>query len=111
MPSSLLHLLAGQTGLRRRKEGSPEGSGRGSLGCSLGWGEKHRVLTVKELTEQSRLGWTQVHAALVSSHLLFCIGAITFAQDATASFLVTHGHVVHTQSSVSQSPLLAPGDA
>lgn len=104
-PTLAEHLLAGQTGLGRRKEGSPEGSSGGNLG----WGERRRVLTVKELMEQSRLDRTQVHAAPASSHLLFHIGAVTLAEDTTACLPVMHGHVGSHCSGCEESPCSALG--
>lgn len=53
-------------------------------------GERHCTLTASEPAEQSHLDRTQLHATAVSSQLLFCTGAIMFAQDTTAIFLDMH---------------------
>lgn len=71
-------------------------------------GERHCMLTAREPAEQSHLDWTQLHAAAISSHLLFCMGAITFAQDTTAIFPDVHRHIwVWTQSPACHWEVLA----
>lgn len=81
-----LCLLGRQTGLGRREEGSA-----GGRWCKEPTaGERHCTLTASEPAEQSHLDRTQLHATAVSSQLLFCTGAIMFAQDTTAIFLDMH---------------------
>lgn len=68
-------------------------------------GERHCMLTAREPAEQSHLDWIQLHAAAISSHLLFCMGAITLAQDTTAIFPDIHS--TQTYLSVDAVPCMS----
>lgn len=101
-PSSSLRLSGTTAGLRRREERSPEGGGGGSSGQARG-------IACQQRNQQSAWSWTG-HTAPASSHLFFCIDAVSFAQDTAVNFPVLHRHIGSGCSEHGLSPVPTTGD-